>query len=629
MPIQVRCHSCDVTFEIADHLDGTTVRCPKCQRPIKAHLTEEKPTDVAAGAPAGPTALAQGPPPVPAASRRHGADRSRGRRSSSKGALIAGGIVAVLLGVCGIGSLAVFGIGGWLFWSSPREARRIAEAQPAEVAVEVPNNPLNVPPPIGDGPVIVPPMPKPPENEPAKPIVIPAALDPNGVYHANGELTAADARDTSFPMSPHKRYEMVFEAGRTYVIDHVSQDFDAYLRLTDETGKELARDDDGGGNLNARIRFPAPRTGRYFVHASQLSPRPGHYTLTIRADSAGIVLPEKKLDEIKLPVATSPNVAAPNAAQNLVGGGKVTTVLFNGAAVLVGDALWSRDGTAILVLDSNGVLHRLRADDWVEERRLDLGRRAANLTLSGMGLLVALPEQQEVWFINIRTLAVIRRLNAPAVRRVVSAPKLKIAVAATTGGVLLLELPKGGSVRSFGLPNQHLAIAPDGSRLFVQGAGEQLVRYRIDARQIIKEEESPRIAQNGQGIHVSPDGKYVCLPSAGGNYGGLADHPEIAPYSTYVYAADNLRRPAFAVASGAYPRVVGFDPVGGYVFAQNSKVPLLVFSPTGEKKHEFTFDKGGTAAAGEPREFVAHPQGNRVLIRFDKRLAVVELPAAN
>src|SRR5262245_21290522 len=52
-----------------------------------------------------------------------------------------------------------------------------------------------------------------------------------------------------------------FEAGKTYQIDLVSNQFDAFLRLEDGQGKQLATDDDGGSGSNARIVYQATTTG--------------------------------------------------------------------------------------------------------------------------------------------------------------------------------------------------------------------------------------------------------------------------------------------------------------------------------------------------------------------------------
>lgn len=127
---------------------------------------------------------------------------------------------------------------------------------------------------------------------------------------------------------------------------------------------------------------------------------------------------------------------------------------------------------------------------------------------------------------------------------------------------------------------------------------------------------SERIAQNGQGICVSPDSKYVCLPSGGGNYG--------AAYATYVYPVDNLRKPEFTINSGAYPRHVGFDPAGKLVYAQNAGSQLIVFSTKAIKLTEHQLTAGG-GIQDEPRQFVAQPEGKKLLALLSKSLLFVEL----
>ncbi len=77
-------------------------------------------------------------------------------------------------------------------------------------------------------------------------------------------------------------------AGKTYVIDMVSPDpkkLDPLLRLLDINGKQLAEDDDGGGGVNARIRYKAWDTGIYRVVAGDFDNGEGPFTLTVRADA--------------------------------------------------------------------------------------------------------------------------------------------------------------------------------------------------------------------------------------------------------------------------------------------------------------------------------------------------------
>jgi len=56
--------------------------------------------------------------------------------------------------------------------------------------------------------------------------------------------------------------------GREFVITLDSNQFDAYLIILDDSGREIACDDDSGGNLNARIVLSAPYTGTYQIVAT-------------------------------------------------------------------------------------------------------------------------------------------------------------------------------------------------------------------------------------------------------------------------------------------------------------------------------------------------------------------------
>lgn len=48
----------------------------------------------------------------------------------------------------------------------------------------------------------------------------------------------------------------------------------------DPVGEPLASDDDGGGGLDARVRFAVPRTGNYVVRAHGVSPSAGAFTIS-------------------------------------------------------------------------------------------------------------------------------------------------------------------------------------------------------------------------------------------------------------------------------------------------------------------------------------------------------------
>lgn len=81
-------------------------------------------------------------------------------------------------------------------------------------------------------------------------------------------------------------YQVNLTQGKTYVIDMVSENtkmLDPYLILLDAGGKELARDDDSGGNLNARITHRAESTGVYQIRATSFfGVGQGPFTVTVR-----------------------------------------------------------------------------------------------------------------------------------------------------------------------------------------------------------------------------------------------------------------------------------------------------------------------------------------------------------
>ena len=80
---------------------------------------------------------------------------------------------------------------------------------------------------------------------------------------------------------PAQIHQVKLSPDKTYVIDLESSDFDAYLRILDSAGKQLAKDDDSGGGHNARIRFTPPKEGNYQVVATRFGFGEGNYLLKI------------------------------------------------------------------------------------------------------------------------------------------------------------------------------------------------------------------------------------------------------------------------------------------------------------------------------------------------------------
>jgi thiol-disulfide isomerase/thioredoxin len=84
-----------------------------------------------------------------------------------------------------------------------------------------------------------------------------------------------------------KTHEAQLKATMVYVIDMISKEVDAIVRLEDDKGKEVALDDDEGGFTNARIVFKCPKDGVYRVICTSFPSNKedqglGSYTLIIR-----------------------------------------------------------------------------------------------------------------------------------------------------------------------------------------------------------------------------------------------------------------------------------------------------------------------------------------------------------
>ncbi len=114
------------------------------------------------------------------------------------------------------------------------------------------------------------------------------------IFSKTDELTDKDEKDTNTLVanSPRKVYKVKLTEGKTYQIDLKSKDFDAFLRLEDAAGKELAFNDDAPGEktLDSRIVHKAAKTGEYRLIATSLDAKAGKFTLTVvEADAAKAV----------------------------------------------------------------------------------------------------------------------------------------------------------------------------------------------------------------------------------------------------------------------------------------------------------------------------------------------------
>ena len=127
-------------------------------------------------------------------------------------------------------------------------------------------------------------LPEPPP--PGPPGSIPVVFGPDDMFRSDSELNLLDAVNAD--KKRHKLYSVRMEAGQKYQIDMITNQFDAFLYLVDDKNDIVARDDDSGGEQNARITFRAPRTAvyhivaTYFINDPGMNNPAGNFTLLVR-----------------------------------------------------------------------------------------------------------------------------------------------------------------------------------------------------------------------------------------------------------------------------------------------------------------------------------------------------------
>ncbi|HYR06908.1 MAG TPA: hypothetical protein VEQ60_04050 [Longimicrobium sp.] len=109
---------------------------------------------------------------------------------------------------------------------------------------------------------------------------------------ATGVLAREDPRSEDTPRGENAYYDVWTyrgTAGEALVISLASDEFDTFMRLgrrVDGRWEELARNDDGGGFLDSKIRITLPADGEYELHAGAYRERvTGAYILSVASGS--------------------------------------------------------------------------------------------------------------------------------------------------------------------------------------------------------------------------------------------------------------------------------------------------------------------------------------------------------
>jgi hypothetical protein len=302
---------------------------------------------------------------------------------------------------------------------------------------------------------------------------------------------------------------------------------------------------------------------------------------------------------------------------------------------LVPRVLWADPaGKAVILVEKSGLVRRVSVPVFEESLRVDLQRKCSGAALSAEGLVLALPNDQQVWVLDAERLTVKKKIAVSSVSDVAASPKVAVAVASGAKVLHTLELKKGKATSFQPAPQvkvkdyENPVMTDDGAFVLARGNnGNSILRFKLSKAGALSPDGMSEDIGSGaiyNGLQLSPDGKFVCLPSGGGNRPGLKGHPEVGTYTTYVYPVATLNKPAFVLESGAYPTAVGFDPAAKLVYAQNADFLLIAFSATGVKKKEFGIDTGERPVS--VRQLLPHPDGGKLLVLTGRRLVWVELP---
>lgn len=295
---------------------------------------------------------------------------------------------------------------------------------------------------------------------------------------------------------------------------------------------------------------------------------------------------------------------------------------------IVAQPQWSRDGSALLIVDVQGELRKVSVPEWVELTVKSLNEEVSAAALCSDGMLLAMADLQELWVIDVESLAIVRRIPTGPIAQLAACPSLPWAFI-TRGGdstaLTILDTRTGKVVRvlSAGMLAQwgraridrhpdaktlvtgfgQLNVSPDGKFLLAV-SGDAIHRFRIQGDDLEYEAVSASVVQGE--LYLSPDGQYVGVQARRVEAAG---HPTDRDCGYFVYRVDDFRRP---VVTLPHPNdgALAFDPVGGRLYV-GTRGAVLTYDPTGAPLKRYGL---GTGSGPFPlRTLLVHPAGRRLL----------------
>lgn len=256
--------------------------------------------------------------------------------------------------------------------------------------------------------------------------------------------------------------------------------------------------------------------------------------------------------------------------------------------------VWDAQGKNLYWLTDDN-LYKLTRDHKIAASVL-LPQRSQHLAVTNAGVLTSPPPGNEVWLLDLATLAVKSKYPSNPIGMVGASTSPNAIL--QLGDLSMLDAATGKTFKPVmnnppvGLdPARSITMSQDGKYLIVQGGDQSIHRFRVNGNQLTLE-ASKAGAANIQ-VQISPDNRYVVFLGAGGGFGG----PFIGKGGkggTEIYAMDAWKNPAYIIPDRL--RLLAFDssgrlwasvnPFSVRYYANPVKAPLVFqeipvgFSPT-------------------------------------------------
>ena len=323
-------------------------------------------------------------------------------------------------------------------------------------------------------------------------------------------------------------------------------------------------------------------------------------------------------------------------ASSQVLGAKVTTLKLDRERITE-PPCFSADGQFLYVLESPGLLRKIRVEDWTEERRFLVDQPVKKLGLSKSGPVLLVQDRpgagpfpkNQVWLFDPITLQLAKRFAVPQATTLTASPAIDevfvtsgrdlLAVNVRTSVLAPISLSQVYEEQSSRIKNPSKVsraigfgksvLTRDGRFLVV--IEESLHRFRVEGAKLFYEEISPVIGADQQLASISGDSRYV-----------LASVRNASKYKgqpPYAFDLKDFQQSPVGLTAPGSPDV---DPISQEVYAAGPE-GLLVISPEGVRRKAYPLNQ-----STDWSRCICHPAGRKVLV-LSRAVTFVELQGSD